>query len=140
MLGGFAQERPLSGCLGSARLSSHARITCTICRRTDFRIRPVFGDGFGNPSYRCNQLILTRILIVVPEPEADLLLEHVVKLVLIAHAVEVLHSDAGEVPRAAAPLPAGLHGQVAAEVVFLTEMGIDGEEGRAADSARLRGL
>ncbi len=24
----------------------------TICRRTDFQIRPVFRDGFGNPSYR----------------------------------------------------------------------------------------
>jgi mono/diheme cytochrome c family protein len=28
--------------------------------RTDFQIRPVLGDGFGNPSYGCNHLVLAR--------------------------------------------------------------------------------
>ena len=43
---------------------TRAKTNCTTCRRTDFRIRPVFGDGFGNPSYRDSQTTLTRDLTV----------------------------------------------------------------------------
>ena len=70
-----------------------------------------------------------KVLIIVPQPAADLLLERVVELGLIAHAVEVLHSDAKQMSTAAAPLPAGLHGQIAAEVGFLMQVAVDGEKG-----------
>ena len=48
--------------------------------------------------------------------------------------------DAEEVAAAAAPLPAGLHGHVAAEIVFLTQMAVDGEERRARGPVGSAGL
>ena len=68
---------------------------------------------------------------VVPQAEADLALVLVVELVLFAHAVGANEAEADEVGVLAAPLPAGFKGDVAAEIVFLPQMGVDGGEGRA---------
>ena len=41
------------------------RISWSFARRTDFLIRPVFGDGLGNPSYRIARVILLPALAVL---------------------------------------------------------------------------
>ena len=74
---------------------------------------------------------------VVPQSDADLLLERVVELGLIAHAVKVLHSHPEEVSAAAAPHPAGLHGQVAAEIDLLVQVAVDGKERSTGGAGRL---
>ena len=76
---------------------------------------------------------------VVPEAAADLLLEAVKELGLVAHAVEVLQPEAEQVAALAAPLPAGLQGHIAAEIVFLPQQAVDGEERCAAGARRLGG-
>jgi hypothetical protein len=34
------------------KLRTRVKMNCVTFRRTDFLIRPVFGDGLGNPSYK----------------------------------------------------------------------------------------
>lgn len=63
---------------------------------------------------------------VVPQSHADLLFEAVKELALIAQAVYVLHAETKEATALSAPLPAGLHGHVSAEIDFLTEASVDG--------------
>ena len=42
------------------------RISWSFECRTDFLIRPVFGDGLGNPSYKFAQVIVVQALTVIP--------------------------------------------------------------------------
>jgi len=44
-----------------------------------------------------------------------------------AHAVKILHADPQQMPRAAAPLPSGLHGHGTAKIVGLAQMAVDGK-------------
>ena len=59
---------------------------------------------------------------VVPHADAHLLLEIVERLVLATLAVEVVAADAHRLARHAAPQPAGLGGEVAAEVDLFAQM------------------
>ena len=58
---------------------------------------------------------------------------------MLALSGVVLHADAKEVARVAAPLPSGLNDEVSAEIDFLTEMPVEGVEGGAAEPRGLGG-
>ncbi len=62
--------------------------------------------------------------IVVPYRPGDLFFVMIEELVLRALAVEVLHAYASQMTRPASPLPSGLGGEVAAEVVGLADVAV----------------
>jgi hypothetical protein len=45
-----------------AFLRGRVRMTCVLFRKMDLRVRRSFRDGLGGPSYKINQLVLTRCL------------------------------------------------------------------------------
>jgi len=68
----------------------------------------------------------------MPQPPTDLVFKIIEELELRAFAVVVVQSRAEGFACAAAPEPAGLHDQVAAEVEFFAQLAVEGGERRAA--------
>src|SRR5688572_15702096 len=102
-------------------------------------VRQIMARILRKPAPRANASFRRKIaLIVVPQPDADLLLEVLIKAVLVRQAVVVVQSRAEQVAAlVAAPGPTGLHHEIAAEVEFFPQVPMEREERRATDARRL---